>query len=225
MEYSYVQLNDLPDEILLIILKKFNNVELFYSLICVNKRLDKILHDFIFINTLTLMEYISYNRIYSLFDSILDRFCLPILPSFEHKIKWFHIEGLSIKHILLSGNYSNLSGLGYVYSYPFILTSYECITNNFPGALLFTYVRKVSLFDEHSFKHEFFLRIQKLFPFVDHRTVTNRKPQYKISNNGNRDLSLIHCHYLTEVYDDYIEQFILDTKTFLSLYLNLHIDY
>ncbi len=40
--YSLIQLNDLPDEILLIIFKKLNNIELLYSLINVNKRVKKI---------------------------------------------------------------------------------------------------------------------------------------------------------------------------------------
>jgi hypothetical protein len=48
MEYSCIQLNDLPDEILMIILKKLNNLEILYSLIGVNKRSNKIVHDTIF---------------------------------------------------------------------------------------------------------------------------------------------------------------------------------
>ncbi|CAF1155725.1 unnamed protein product [Rotaria sp. Silwood1] len=94
--------------------------------------------------------------------------------------------------ILLAGNYSNLSEHGiyniikenalylaigqcYVYSYPFTLTSYECITNNFPGGL-FTYVREVSLYDKHLFEHKHFLQIQKSFSFMEDLTVTNWKP-------------------------------------------------
>ncbi|CAF3990582.1 unnamed protein product [Rotaria sp. Silwood1] len=63
----------------------------------------------------------------------------------------------------------------YVYSYPFTLTSYECITNNFPGGL-FTYVREVSLYDKHLFEHKHFLQIQKSFSFMEDLTVTNWKP-------------------------------------------------
>ena len=53
---------------------------------------------------------------------------------------------------------------------------YNDITNNFPGGL-FEYVRVVSLFDEHPFEHEFFLRIQKSFPFMERLSVNNNKPQ------------------------------------------------
>jgi hypothetical protein len=45
IEHSLIQLNDLPDEILMVILKKFYNGEILYSLIDVNKRLDTFLHD------------------------------------------------------------------------------------------------------------------------------------------------------------------------------------
>ncbi|CAF3354174.1 unnamed protein product [Rotaria sp. Silwood2] len=100
-------------------------------------------------------------------------------------------------------------GQYHIYSYSFTLTSYECITNNFPGRL-YTYVRKVLLFDEHPFEHKCFLRIQKSFLSIEDLTVTNQKPQYEKLNNGNRDLPLIHYHHLTcldpiEVHDDCIE--------------------
>jgi hypothetical protein len=47
---SCVQLNDLPDELLIFIFKQMNNVEVLYSLFNVNERLDSILQDSIFTN-------------------------------------------------------------------------------------------------------------------------------------------------------------------------------
>jgi hypothetical protein len=49
-------------------------------------------------------------------------------------------------------------GRCHIYSYPFPMKYYENITNNFPDGL-YPYVRKVSLYDEHPFEHEFFIRI------------------------------------------------------------------
>jgi hypothetical protein len=66
MESSCVQLNDLPDEIILILFKKLNNVLLLYSLLSVNKRLNKVLYDNIFTNTMTLFEYFSFDYIENL---------------------------------------------------------------------------------------------------------------------------------------------------------------
>src|SRR5438874_930798 len=100
MEHSCVQLMDMPDEILLFILTKLTNIEILYSLIGVNKQLDKIASDPIFTSHLTLMKCSSNGDIYPLGKSILDRFCLQILPKIQHKIKWLDLESLSMKRIL-----------------------------------------------------------------------------------------------------------------------------
>ncbi|CAF5180953.1 unnamed protein product, partial [Rotaria sp. Silwood1] len=111
MKHASVDLNDLPDEILMIILKKLSNVQVLYSLIGVNKRLHAIVHDSIFTNCLTLMKNVSVDSIDPLSDPILDQFFLQILPSIHHKIKWFNLESSSMKRILLATNYPNLYGL------------------------------------------------------------------------------------------------------------------
>ncbi|CAF4365018.1 unnamed protein product, partial [Rotaria sordida] len=54
----------------------------------------------------------SYDSIYSLSNSMLDRFCLQILPKINNKIKSFNLEISSMKRILLSANYPNLFELG-----------------------------------------------------------------------------------------------------------------
>jgi hypothetical protein len=112
MEHSSVQLNDLPDEILLIIFKNLNNINLLYSLIGVNKRLDEIAHDSMFTNSLTLFGSLLCDNISPLPDLMLDRFCSQILPDIHHNIRWLELESLSMERILLSTNYPNLFGLG-----------------------------------------------------------------------------------------------------------------
>jgi hypothetical protein len=121
----------------------------------------------------------------------------------------------------------------HIYSYPSPVAFYGAVTNNFPGGL-FEYVRVVSLYDENSFEHEFFLRIVQSFPFMVGLTVINRKSQHRKqsdeSNDDNRNLSLIQFPFLIEltiddVHDDYIEQFLLDTKTYLRNDVCLYIKY
>jgi hypothetical protein len=111
MASSCVQINDLPDEILMIILKKLYNTEVLYSLIGVNKRLNTIAQDSNFTNDLTLFQRLSDRSICPLPDSILDRFCFEILPEISHKIKWLNVEQTFMKRIVLPTNYSNLCGL------------------------------------------------------------------------------------------------------------------
>ncbi|CAF1005573.1 unnamed protein product [Rotaria magnacalcarata] len=112
MKHSLIQLNDLPDEILMIILKKLDNNEVFYSLIGVNKRLNTLVHDTIFTSHLTLMKYFSDDSINPLSDTILDRFYSQILPAIRHQIQWLDVESSSMERILLSTNYANLYRLG-----------------------------------------------------------------------------------------------------------------
>jgi F-box associated protein len=108
MEYSCIQLNDLPDEILIMLFKKLANAEVLYSLSGVNKRLNKIVHDSIFANDLSLVMSRWDGLIYSLSDLILDRFCSHILPKINQKIQWLHLESLSMERILRATNYPNL---------------------------------------------------------------------------------------------------------------------
>jgi len=126
------------------------------------------------------------------------------------------------------------SGQCHIYSYPYTLTHYDNITNHFPGGL-FNCVQVVTLFDEHPFEHEFFIRIAQAFPFLKELTITNLEPQkykhHSISNDENRDIPVITYSHLTElhflrIHDDYAEQFLLDTKTcFLNdIYLSIHGD-
>jgi hypothetical protein len=112
MEYSDIQLTDLPDEILMTIFKQLNGAEILYSLIGVNKRLNKIVHDSSFTSMLTLLNYHLDGSIYSLSYPMLDRFCSEILPEINHKIEWLNLELSSMARILLSTNYPNLYGLG-----------------------------------------------------------------------------------------------------------------
>ncbi|CAF5030281.1 unnamed protein product, partial [Rotaria sp. Silwood1] len=112
MKHSLIQLIDLPDEILILIFKTLNNVDLLYSLMGINVKLTQFIRDPIFTNRLTLFRYSSNDLIYPLDNTILDRFCLQILPEIHHKIKWLNVEPLSMERILLITNYSNLHGLG-----------------------------------------------------------------------------------------------------------------
>jgi hypothetical protein len=54
MEGSLLTLIDLPDEVLLLILKNLDNIEVLYLFIDLNKRFNKLVHDSIFTNHLTM---------------------------------------------------------------------------------------------------------------------------------------------------------------------------
>lgn len=89
---SSIQLNDLPDEILLKIFKTLSSVEVLLSLSDVNERLTRVVCDPVFTSSLPLLIQRSYNFVYPLPQSTLDHFCLQILPKIVHNIKWLHLE-------------------------------------------------------------------------------------------------------------------------------------
>ncbi|CAF4684444.1 unnamed protein product, partial [Rotaria sp. Silwood2] len=114
-------------------------------------------------------------------------------------------------------------GRCHIYSYPSLISYYGDIKNSFPDGL-FQYVRVVSLCDDSPFEHEFFIQIQKSFPFleqlclINHKS-QNRKQSYEL-NNDNQNLSPIEYLFLNEInlfsaHNDYVEQFLLNTKTSL----------
>jgi hypothetical protein len=112
-----------------------------------------------------------------------------------------------------------------VYSYPYSYRqkSFRNITNYLPGGL-FEYIRETSLFDERAFLHEFFLGIAQSFPLLERVTRMNMVPendkQRKKAKDYKQNVSiieyplLIHLN-LHEAYDNYLEQFLVDTKTSL----------
>ena len=118
-------------------------------------------------------------------------------------------------------------GQCHCYSHPYTITTYRNITNNFPGGL-FPCVNKIFLFDERPYEHEFFLRLSKAFPLVRELRIENFKAQNEKSSDT-QDLPRIEYSsmtklYLTEVHDDYIEQFLLDSKAFFRNDLFVAVD-
>ncbi|CAF0850733.1 unnamed protein product [Rotaria sordida] len=105
MNQSDIHLLDLPNEILIIILKKLDNIDVLYSLFGINnERLDILVQDDVFINILNFVKT-------SFIDSKLDRFCTAILPQKHHCVKKLILETTSLERILLAGNYPNLTSL------------------------------------------------------------------------------------------------------------------
>ncbi|CAF3798504.1 unnamed protein product [Rotaria sordida] len=170
------------------------------------------------------------------------RFYIRSLMLIHNQVNLPSTEGSQCTFIDFSNNniISNVNyfpearkGRCHIYSYPSRMQYYSGITNNFPGGL-YTYVRVVLLLDEHPFEHEFFLRIQKSFPFMEQLSLINHKSQNRKQsselNNDNRNLSVIQYSFLNaldivEVHDDYIEQFLFDTKTHLQNNVLLCINY
>ena len=106
MNQSDIHILDLPNEILLIIMKKLDNIDVLYSLFGINnKRLDILVEDDVFTSIL------NFTRISSITDVKFDRFCSSILPAINQSIKKLILETTSMEHILLVTHYPNLTEL------------------------------------------------------------------------------------------------------------------
>ena len=105
MNRSVIHLLDLPNEILLYILNKLNNVDVLYSLFDINnERLDNITRQKIYSNILNFTSITDKT-------TIIDRFCMDILPRISSNIKCLIVEPISMKRILLATHYPNLNEL------------------------------------------------------------------------------------------------------------------
>ena len=108
MTHSTLHLLDLPDEILLIIMSKISNLDVLYSLIDVNKKLDSLARDFVHTRSIDFIGTTTNDEIHLLSDKILDRFCQHILPQIHKNIECLTLESSLISRIFHSTDYPKL---------------------------------------------------------------------------------------------------------------------
>jgi hypothetical protein len=96
---------DFSDELLLAIFNKVKPTDMLWSIIDVNKRLDKTSGHRHFIT-----QMIDLTA-----TSILDRFCSHILPRILHDAIWLVIQTGDIHCVLLSAKYPNLIWLTFLH--------------------------------------------------------------------------------------------------------------
>jgi hypothetical protein len=110
MMQQAVELLDLPDEMLLMILKNLRNIHIMYSLEGVNKRLDAMAVSAINSRVINLAKPV-YNDVCSIYNAILDRVCFHILSRICHNIRAFVLDTSIIERVLLAYKYPDLSML------------------------------------------------------------------------------------------------------------------
>ena len=108
MAHSIIHLLDLPEEILLTIMSKISNLDVLYSLMDVNKKLDRLACDIVHTQSIDFVRTTSNDEIYSLSEQILDRFCQNILPRIHKNIQCLTLESSSINRIFHSTHYPKL---------------------------------------------------------------------------------------------------------------------
>ena len=117
----------------------------------------------------------------------------------------------------------------HMFSVPFVFDYLRSLGNTFPD-IVFTRVIDLDVSDIVPFKHEFFVRISRSFPFLKKFAVRNSERQSPILTHSTADRSVVEYPYLVSLsleyaHIDYIEQFLNRTKTSLPQLKKLTVDY
>jgi hypothetical protein len=84
-------------------------MDVLYSLIGIGvKRLDDLVQNEIFTNTLNFVSTDSYITC-SINDSTLDRFCIDILPRIQYNVQYLVVEAVNMPRILFACDYPALT--------------------------------------------------------------------------------------------------------------------
>ena len=109
---------DLPDEILRAIFHKLNTIHMFYSLVGVNRRFDRLALDSIYIHCVNFtIERFDIHK-FSVDLRMLDKICSKILPRINEKVTKLIIDPFCAKHILEAVHYPQLYSLTFVHYQP-----------------------------------------------------------------------------------------------------------
>ena len=108
---------DLPDEILLAILKKLNMIDVLSSLSAVNRRFDRLTVDYCYIRHLDVTDILCIsslcNQSPSANSPAISRICRKILPRIRHRVHRLTVAECSAKEILAK-NYPQLTSLSLI---------------------------------------------------------------------------------------------------------------
>ncbi|CAF2748591.1 unnamed protein product [Rotaria sp. Silwood2] len=73
--------------------------------------------------------------------------------------------------------FADLNIICRVFSIPFMFHRLEDITNNIPD-IIFNSVTHLKFWDKDPFKHEFFVRLARAFPFLKYLIIWNIQPSF-----------------------------------------------
>jgi len=129
--------------------------------------------------------------------------------------------------------FASIRMMCHVFSLPFKFARLKDITNNIPN-IIFDSVTHLKLWDEDPFKHEFFVRLQRAFPFLKSLSIWNIQPPFfRCHEYHFRDkdwCSIVEYPHLisldlNETRSYYVEHFLNETKTHLPHLIELKIRY
>ena len=116
-ENNHLNLLELPNEILLIIFSKLKMVDVLYSLVGVNERLDQLVLHPLYVRHLDMTSMTmrsAYDLTFSIDNKVLERISQDILPRIHHYVTKLTVEQHAMERILQTINYSDLYSLSLI---------------------------------------------------------------------------------------------------------------
>ncbi|CAF1370841.1 unnamed protein product [Rotaria sordida] len=109
-----INILDLPDEMLLSIFNKLNNIDILYSLVDVNQRFDRLVFNSLYIHDLNFTSNLLLDCEFKEYSKHFNRICTSILPRIRHQINKLTLRQLSIQRVLYTCNFPQLHSLSLV---------------------------------------------------------------------------------------------------------------
>jgi hypothetical protein len=111
-----INIMDLPDEMLLCIINRLNNIDILYSLVDVNQRFNRLafnplyFHDLDF-TTVSMLDPKSHE-----YSELINRICKNLLSRIHHQVNTLTLDHISMEHVLHTFNFPQLHSLTLVLS-------------------------------------------------------------------------------------------------------------
>jgi hypothetical protein len=109
-----INILDLPDEMLLIILSKLDMVDVFYSIVDLNKRFNQLVLDPLYIHHLDLTVKTSLDHNSPVDNQVLDQIRTKVLPRIHDKVNKITVTSPSMEFIFNTVDYPQLHSLSLV---------------------------------------------------------------------------------------------------------------
>jgi len=109
-----INILDLPDEMLLIILSKLDMVDVFYSIVDLNKRFNQLVLDPLYIHHLDLTVKTSLDHNSPVDNQVFDQIRTKVLPRIHDKVNKITVTSPSMEFIFNTVDYPQLHSLSLV---------------------------------------------------------------------------------------------------------------
>ena len=112
-----LSLVQLPNEMIMLIMKQLNMVDVLYSLVNITQRLDQLVLNSNYtriLNLTCLKSELFPNRSYSIDDDVLERICKDVLPRISDEVIELIIDQHSMKCVLRARDYRELVSLSLI---------------------------------------------------------------------------------------------------------------